>query len=180
MTHGTVKANNNKRPLQVNRSAAEHNSSLRRISWKTSKTVSCGKQTMSPVGHAHQFLKLTQAPDHSCVELIRKRGIDVLNDSALNKVDQSCCVFRAIISRKQHRSLSLQGTGFSLAERERLGLRGLLPPRVLSADTQVTCRTSFAADTHCAYVAKRLASVTDCSRAGGLQHRQRLSEPKRG
>ncbi len=93
----------------------------------------------TPVGHAHQFLKLTQAPDHSCVELIRKRGIDVLNDSALNKVDRSRCEFRAIISRKQHRSLSLQGTGFSLAERERLGLRGLLPPRVLSADTQVTC-----------------------------------------
>ncbi|KAL0030951.1 hypothetical protein WJX79_003559 [Trebouxia sp. C0005] len=68
----------------------------------------------TPVGHAHQFLKLTQAPDHSCVELICKRGIDVLNDSALNK-----------------------GTGFSLAERERLGLRGLLPPRVLSVDTQI-------------------------------------------
>ncbi len=107
---------------------------------ESSKTVSSGNQTMStPVGHAHQFLKLTQAPDHSCVELIRKRGIDVLNDSALNKVDRSRCVFRAIISRKQDRSLSLQGTGFSLAERERLGLRGLLPPRVLSADTQVTC-----------------------------------------
>ena len=40
----------------------------------------------TPVGHAHQFLKLTQAPDHSCVELVHKRGINVLNDPALNKV----------------------------------------------------------------------------------------------
>jgi len=93
----------------------------------------------TPVGHAHQFFKLTQAPDHSCVELIRKRGIDVLNDSALNKVHRLRCVFRAATSRKRGRRLSLQGTGFSLAERERLGLRGLLPPRVLSADSQVTC-----------------------------------------
>ena len=97
----------------------------------------------TPVGHAHQFLKLTQAPDHSCVELICKRGIDVLNDSALNKVHRSRCMFRATVSRKRARSFCMQGTGFSLAERERLGLRGLLPPRVLSVDTQVTCVHKF-------------------------------------
>jgi hypothetical protein len=31
------------------------------------------------------------------------------------------------------------GTGFPVAERERLGLRGLLPPRVVSMQVQVRC-----------------------------------------
>lgn len=31
------------------------------------------------------------------------------------------------------------GTGFPVAERERLGLRGLLPPRVVSMQVQVGC-----------------------------------------
>ena len=32
-----------------------------------------------------------------------------------------------------------QGTGFPHAERERLGVRGLLPPGTLSMERQVTC-----------------------------------------
>ena len=31
----------------------------------------------------------------------------------------------------------LQGTGFPLSERERLGIRGLLPHKVLNVETQV-------------------------------------------
>ena len=44
----------------------------------------------------------------------RSRGLDVLHDPVFNK-----------------------GTGHSLVERERLGLRGLLPPRVLTMKEQI-------------------------------------------
>jgi malate dehydrogenase (decarboxylating) len=48
-----------------------------------------------------------------CV-MSRSKGLDVLHDPVFNK-----------------------GTGHSLVERERLGLRGLLPPRVLSMEEQI-------------------------------------------
>jgi malic enzyme len=46
--------------------------------------------------------------------LVKKYGVDIINDPLLNK-----------------------GTSFPLAERDRLGIRGLLPPRELSLDYQV-------------------------------------------
>jgi hypothetical protein len=36
------------------------------------------------------------------------------------------------------RAATLQGTGFPLAERDRLGIRGLVPPRVLDIEAQAT------------------------------------------
>ncbi len=45
---------------------------------------------------------------------ISTRGLEVINDPALNK-----------------------GTGFGLEERERLGLRGLVPPKVFTLDEQM-------------------------------------------
>ena len=46
--------------------------------------------------------------------IVKKYGVDIINDPLLNK-----------------------GTSFPLAERDRLGIRGLLPPRELSLDHQV-------------------------------------------
>lgn len=51
--------------------------------------------------------------DTSPVRIVRKRGVDVIKDPLFNK-----------------------GTAFPHAERERLGLRGLLPPRILSIAEQ--------------------------------------------
>lgn len=48
------------------------------------------------------------------ISVARSRGVDVLHDPVFNK-----------------------GTAHPLVERERLGLRGLLPPRVLTMDQQV-------------------------------------------
>lgn len=54
------------------------------------------------------------ATDVSDCVISRSRGLDVLHDPVFNK-----------------------GTGHSLVERERLGLRGLLPPRVLTMEEQL-------------------------------------------
>jgi hypothetical protein len=51
--------------------------------------------------------------DVSTIRIVRKRGSDVIKDPLFNK-----------------------GTGFPAAERERLGLRGLLPPRCLTIQEQ--------------------------------------------
>ena len=48
------------------------------------------------------------------ISVARSRGVDVLHDPVSNK-----------------------GTAHPLVERERLGLRGLLPPRVLTMEQQV-------------------------------------------
>ncbi|KAG5251530.1 NAD-dependent malic enzyme family protein [Salix suchowensis] len=53
--------------------------------------------------------------------IVHKRGTDILHDPWFNKVNNS---------------LSLTGYGIPLTERDRLGLRGLLPPRVISFEHQ--------------------------------------------
>ena len=51
--------------------------------------------------------------DMSPIRVVRKKGADVIKDPLFNK-----------------------GTAFPAAERERLGIRGLLPPRILSIEEQ--------------------------------------------
>ncbi|TXG62819.1 hypothetical protein EZV62_009813 [Acer yangbiense] len=57
--------------------------------------------------------------------MVHKRGADILHDPWFNKVLFSFCFL-----------LLTSDTGFPLTERDRLGLRGLLPPRVISFEQQ--------------------------------------------
>ncbi|PWA82821.1 malic oxidoreductase [Artemisia annua] len=59
--------------------------------------------------------------------IVRKRGADILHDPWFNKMLFVNCDDLGVI---------LRDTGFPLTERDRLGLRGLLPPRVISFEQQ--------------------------------------------
>ena len=67
----------------------------------------------------------------SRVMLTHKRGMDIIQDPDLNKVRKSCpyCMHGL--------TLGNQGTGFSESEKDRLGIRGLVPPRVFEMDMQL-------------------------------------------
>lgn len=67
----------------------------------------------------------------SRVMLTHKRGMDIIQDPDLNKVIN--------LSRYCMHGLTLenQGTGFSESEKDRLGIRGLVPPRVFEMDMQL-------------------------------------------
>lgn len=102
-------------------------------------------------------------------DIVRKHGVDVLHDPLYNKVNClqpgstmcSCATCVAFVHGKQcmihgatkfSRCTCLQGTGFPLTERERLGIRGLLPPRSLNMERQVCavlCKKHLARTTCC-------------------------------
>jgi len=81
--------------------------------------------------------------------IVHKRGADILHDPWFNKVvcfildllnfrvlkidynADGCCCYGLSISL-----VLLQDTGFPLTERDRLGIRGLLPPRVMTCVQQ--------------------------------------------
>ena len=92
-----------------------------------------------------RFVGTYQPDNNQPVSTVNKRGHDVLHDPLVNKVSsrQRCmlaaeaCLLRCILS---------QGTGFPHSERERLGLRGLLPHKQLNVTTQVKPLASAAAD----------------------------------
>ena len=67
------------------------------------------------------------------VSKVRKRGLDVLHDPLVNKARQAAVAVCSSCADDN----CLQGTGFPASERERLGLRGLLPHKTLSVDVQV-------------------------------------------
>jgi hypothetical protein len=71
------------------------------------------------------------------------RGVDILHDPVFNKVPCRCtcgCPGAPSQARHVHDTLPprypTQGTGFPLAERDRLGLRGLVPPREMQLHDQ--------------------------------------------
>lgn len=66
-----------------------------------------------PTKHHQEIIEPYEQSDVSTIRIVRKRGSDVIKDPLFNK-----------------------GTAFPAAERERLGLRGLLPPRCLTIQEQ--------------------------------------------
>jgi hypothetical protein len=88
--------------------------------------------------HHHHLLLLAHGfvttECHRPVVLL-KRGSDILHDPWFNPcVPPLCSSFAAAGERADACGVaSLQGTGFSMTERDRLGLRGLLPPNVVSS-----------------------------------------------
>ena len=70
-------------------------------------------------------------------------------------------IFCQCASMHSHFFLPWQGTAFPMSERERLQLRGLLPPRVLTMDAQVW------------------GPCTSCARLESVRHRLTQSTPCR-
>lgn len=112
------------------------------------------------------------------VEIVRKRGIDLLHDPLYNKVGAAAtavtwtCLFGALPSsfdepraqqgvpacNEQHNLYMVsdachaspaQGTAFPASERERLELRGLLPKKELTLEFQVGAASATAPLNEC-------------------------------
>lgn len=60
------------------------------------------------------------------------------------------CLSAACISIQPYVRRNMQGTAFSMSERERLELRGLLPRRMLSMETQVSFKQCCITPLDCA------------------------------
>ncbi|KAJ0054553.1 hypothetical protein Pint_00031 [Pistacia integerrima] len=90
-----------------------------------------------------QTTSFTTAEGHRPI-IVHKRSLDILHDPWFNKVILTISLFLQFTSfsalaqffSDQFNS-DLQGTAFSMTERDRLDLRGLLPPNVMSREQQI-------------------------------------------
>ncbi|KAK9143438.1 hypothetical protein Syun_012838 [Stephania yunnanensis] len=87
--------------------------------WRIARFAAAAEAAVSVRG-ARWFSAAIPGP---CI--VHKRGADILHDPWFNKVRVFVLVLKLEID-----------TGFPLTERDRLGLRGLLPPRIISFEQQ--------------------------------------------
>lgn len=95
-------------------------------------------------GSLGTHLMATSYENYVPVNLCSKHGFEVLHDPVFNKVGVYCGQLQHghtstinLDHWRVHQPAQHQGTAFTLAERERLGLRGLLPPAITALDVQV-------------------------------------------
>jgi len=121
------------------------------------------------------------------VDIVRHAGVDLLHDPLHNKVYPAhtlayalCDAGEAALGSRAGRCA--QGTAFPASERERLQLRGLLPPRILKMDAQVlpgpNAPVCAGASRHCRGLTLPLGvGPTDRALYGRLHLRQDLPRP---